>query len=231
MADKKIVIRQQEIASEYNMKVYKMPELTEKSDMIKYLNKINKTADASLRKLEVYRHDKGYKDIDKYAYAKAMRNIKAIGGNKRFSIKVDESISKQEIQKRINYTLEFLNSPSRTKTGINRIYKKRAETLNSKYGTNYKWQQLTQLFESGVFDALIEKFASESTFRSIGKFQKNKEVTIQMLNEKLGVNISNNISDAKLNEYIYRLMQDEILDKNDLIKLSNEISKKKSDYK
>lgn len=227
MADKKVVIRQQEIASEYNMKVYKMPELTEKSDMIKYLNKINKTADASLRKLELYRHDKGYQDIDKYAYAKAMRNIKAIGGNKRFSIKVDESISKQEIQKRINYTLEFLNSPSRTKTGINRIYKKRAETLNSKYGTNYTWQQLTQLFESGVFDALIEKFASESTFRSIGKFQKNKEATIQMLNEKLGVNISNNISDAKLNGYIYRLMQDEILDKNDLIKLSNEISKKK----
>lgn len=227
MADKKVVIRQQEIASEYNMKVYKMPELTEKSDMIKYLNKINKTADASLRKLEVYRHDKGYKDIDKYAYAKAMRNIKAVGGNKRFSIKVDESISKQEIQKRINYTLEFLNSPSRTKTGINRIYKKRAETLNSKYGTNYTWQQLAQLFESGVFDVLIEKFASESTFRSIGKFQKNKESTIQMLNEKLGVNISNNISDTKLNGYIYRLMQDEVLDKNDLIKLSNEISKKK----
>lgn len=227
MADKKVVIRQQEIASEYNMKVYKMPELTEKSDMIKYLNKINKTADSSLRKLEVYRHDKGYHDIDKYAYAKAMRNIKAIGGNKRFSIKVDESMSKQEIQKRINYTLEFLNSPSRTKTGINRIYKKRAETLNSKYGTNYTWQQLTQLFESGVFDALIEKFASESTFRSIGKFQKNKEATIKMLNEKLDVNISNNISDAKLNGYIYRLMQDEVLDKNDLIKLSNEISKKK----
>ena len=77
----------------------------------------------------------------------------------------------------------------------------------------------------------IEKFASESTFRSIGKFQKNKEATIQMLNEKLGVNISNNILDAKLNGYIYRLMQDEVLDKNDLIKLSNEISKKKSDYK
>ena len=231
MADKKIVSRQQKVAEDYNLKVYKMPEISEKGDMIAYLNKINKTADRRLRNLEVYRHDAGYKDIDKYAYAKAMRNIKAIGGNKRFSIKADESISKQEIQKRINYTLEFLNSPSSTKTGISKIYKKRAATLNAKYGTNYTWQQLTQLFESGVFDALIEKFASESTFRSIGKFQKNKEATIQMLNEKLGVNISNNISDVKLNRYIYRLMQDEVLDKNDLIKLSNEISKKKGDYK
>ncbi len=227
MADKKVVSRQQNVAEDYNLKVYKMPELSEKSDMIAYLNKINKIADRRLRNLEVYRHDAGYKDIDKYAYAKAMRNIKAIGGNKRFSIKAYESMTKQEIQKRINYTLEFLNSPSSTKSGITKVYKKRAATLNSKYGTDYTWQQLTQLFESGVFDVLIEKFASESTFRSIGKFQKNKEATVQMLNEKLGVNISNNISDAKLNGYIYRLMQDEVLDKNDLIKLSNEISKKK----
>ena len=227
MADKKIVSRQQNVAEDYNLKIYKMPEMSEKSDMIAYLNKINKIADRRLRNLEVYRHDAGYKDIDKYAYAKAMRNIKAIGGNKRFSIKAHESMTKQEIQKRINYTLEFLNSPSSTKTGITKVYKKRAATLNAKYGTNYTWQQLSQLFESGVFDSLIEKFASESTFRSIGKFQKNKEATIQMLNEKLGVNISNNISDAKLNGYIYRLMQDEVLDKNDLIKLSNEISKKK----
>lgn len=227
MADKKVVSRQQSVAEDYNLKVYKMPEMSEKSDMISYLNKINKIADRRLRNLEVYRHDAGYKDIDKYAYAKAMRNIKAIGGNKRFSIKAYESMTKQEIQKRINYTLEFLNSPSSTKTGITKVYKKRAATLNAKYGTNYTWQQLTQLFESGVFDELNEKFASESTFRSIGKFQKNKEATIQMLNEKLGVNISNNISDAKLNVYIYRLMQDEVLDKNDLIKLSNEISKKK----
>ena len=227
MADKKIVSRQQNVAEDYNLKVYKMPELSEKSDMIAYLNKINKTADRRLRNLEVYRHDAGYKDIDKYAYAKAMRNIKAIGGNKRFSIKASESMTKQEIQKRINYTLEFLNSPSSTKSGITKVYKKRAATLNAKYGTDYTWQQLTQLFESGVFDTLIEKFASESTFRSIGKFQKNKESTIQMLNEKLNVNISNNISSAKLNGYIYRLMKDEVLDKNDLIKLSNEISKKK----
>ena len=77
-----------------------------------------------------------------------------------------------------------------------------------------------------MFDALIEKFASESTFRSIGKFQKNKEATIKMLNEKLDVNISNNISNEKLNGYIHRLMQDGVLDKNDLIKLSNEISNK-----
>ena len=226
MADKKVVSRQQNVAEDYNLKVYKMPEMSEKSDMISYLNKINKIADRRLRNLEVYRHDAGYKDIDKYAYAKAMRNIKAIGGNKRFSIKAHESMTKQEIQKRINYTLEFLNSPSSTKTGITKVYKKRVATLNAKYGTNYTWQQLAQLFESGVFDVLIEKFASESTFRSIGKFQKNKEATVQMLNEKLGVNISNNISDAKLNGYIYRLMQDEVLDKNDLIKLSNGISKK-----
>ena len=226
MADKKVVSRQQNVAEDYNLKVYKMPEISEKSDMIAYLNKINKIADRRLRNLEVYRHDAGYKDIDKYAYAKAMRNIRAIGGNKRFSIKAYESMTKQEIQKRINYTLEFLNSPSSTKTGITKVYKKRAATLNAKYGTDYTWQQMTQLFESGVFDTLIEKFASESTFRSIGKFQKNKESTIQMLNEKLGVNISNNISDAKLNGYIYRLMKDEVLDKNDLVKLSNEISKK-----
>ena len=226
MADKKVVSRQQNVAEDYNLKVYKMPEISEKSDMIAYLNKINKIADRRLRNLEVYRHDAGYKDIDKYAYAKAMRNIRAIGGNKRFSIKAYESMTKQEIQKRINYTLEFLNSPSSTKTGITKVYKKRAATLNAKYGTDYTWQQMTQLFESGVFDTLIEKFASESTFRSIGKFQKNKESTIQMLNEKLGVNISNNISDAKLNGYIYRLMKYEVLDKNDLVKLSNEISKK-----
>ena len=205
MADKKVVSRQQNVAEDYNLKVYKMPEISEKSDMIAYLNKINKIADRRLRNLEVYRHDAGYKDIDKYAYAKAMRNIRAIGGNKRFSIKAYESMTKQEIQKRINYTLEFLNSPSSTKTGITKVYKKRAATLNAKYGTDYTWQQMTQLFESGVFDTLIEKFASESTFRSIGKFQKNKESTIQMLNEKLGVNISNNISDAKLNGYIFHL--------------------------
>ena len=147
-----------------------------------YYERIARTADDRLRAIESLRHQTHFTNVDKYAYARAMRDIQSYGGNKRFSTKAPED--KDILREKIKDIKRFLNAPTSTKGGIIETYETRANTLNNKYGLDMNWQELADLFDSGLFDKLEAIYASETAMRIIG--------TIRGLSKKQIEEIQNN---------------------------------------
>ena len=141
-----------------------------------YYRYLAKQADQRLVRLEKYANESGYENVLKYAYNRAIYDIRHLTGDldsSRFSrVPVrnkDGSISKRNLQARINAVTKFLESPTSTKRGVQQVYKKRAETLNERYGVGLSWQQLASYFEKGSNDKL-DRIAggSKTTLRVVG---------------------------------------------------------------
>lgn len=137
-----------------------------------------KKADARLRALEGYSYDKYYKDIKRYAYAKAMEDIKVWSGGsaRRFETNMPDETEAQrnEIKAKMVDIQRFLDMPTSTKRGVTAIYKKRADTINERYGTNFTWQQLAKYYESGMADKLSKEYGSKTALQVIGNVNKFK---------------------------------------------------------
>lgn len=146
---------------------------------LQYYRRLAKTADQRLVRLEALKHDEHFKGAEKWAYARAMRDIEAYGGGKRFNTKPPESRSL--FNEKIADMLRFLKSPTSTKKGITEVYQKRADTLNEKYDMVIKWQDLANLSESGALDKMLGDFGSDTAFKSIGKITKNREQIQEMI--------------------------------------------------
>ena len=98
-----------------------------REEIEKEYNRLAKKADARLRALESYQHEKNFKTATKWAYAKAMRDIKSWGGRKRFQTSA-KNLSDTELKMKIKDIENFLKSPTSTKRGSINNYKKRVDT-------------------------------------------------------------------------------------------------------
>lgn len=169
------------------LKIYKYPEDVNSYDELRkvYL-RLADTADRRLRRLEEYSSKKEYADILKYAYAKAMDDIHSERGSDatRFKGGVPKKGNVLSLQSRINDVLKFLNSPTSTIEGVKLSYEQRARTLNDKYGMNLTWQEMANLFESGVAQDMISNLASDTAMKTIGKYYRNKD-EIEKIFEKV----------------------------------------------
>ncbi len=143
--------------------------------------RLAKRADQRLVRLEGYRYDKGFKTATKWAYAKAQKDIQKWGGTNRFNTKPPTSIS--QLQAKIADIKEFLESPTSTKAGITSVYKKRADTMNKKYGTNFKWTDLAEYYTSGMAAKMDSKFGSKTALKIIGEAQKKPKEVIKAIKE------------------------------------------------
>lgn len=145
----------------------------------KYYRRLAKTADQRLVRLEKYEQQTYFKTATKWAYAKAVRDIKkwmpkdAKVTEYRFNIKPPDKT--EDLLAKINDIKTFLESPTSTKKGITEVYKKRADTVNKKYGTNFTWQQLAKYYDSGMAEVWDAKFGSDTALRTIGQLQKHTE--------------------------------------------------------
>lgn len=72
----------------------------------------------------------------------------------------------------INSVSKFINSVTSTKGGIIATYKKRADTFNKNFGTNFSWQDLANYFESGAFARNRENYGSDQALYLIGALTK-----------------------------------------------------------
>ena len=164
--------------STVELRVYEFPDhLNTYADLRKEYFRLAKLADDRIRILEDYSKRPEYEDILKFAYAKAMEDIAAYRGEdaNRFKGGVPMEGNKLTIQSRINDVLKFLNSPSSTITGINRIYSARAKTLNEKYGMDLTWGNMADFFENDLVRATISEFASDTAMKMLGKYYRNKD--------------------------------------------------------
>lgn len=166
---------------------FEMP--TDYKEAVKVYKTLAKTADQRLVRLEAYSHDKNMGNALQWAYARAERDIKQWSGEKatRFNTAAPESM--QQLLAKIEDIKTFLSSESSTKKGIIEILKGRAETFNEKYGTNYKWDELGDFFESEFYEDLDKSYGSDTIQEAVAQIQKNKKKILKALEKSKEVNI------------------------------------------
>ena len=144
-----------------------------------YYRRLAKTADQRLVRLERYGEEDFFHTAKQWAYARAVQDIKKWRqpGEKidmfRFNTKPPKDT--EDLLAKINDIKTFLESPTSTKKGITDVYKKRADTINKKYGTKFTWQSLAKFYTSGEAELWEAKFGSKTAMKTIGIIQNKKD--------------------------------------------------------
>ena len=133
------------------------------------MERVNK----QLYRLEKASAKEGYRGILDYAYRNAMRDIQAMGGGKRFSKSMPQTM--REYRKRMNAIRRFEEKPTSKLTGVKNIYEKRAGTFSRKAGTDIGWEGMAKIFESGLWESLVNRFESKTAQKMIGRIQKDAD--------------------------------------------------------
>lgn len=181
--------------------------------LVKEYRKLAKKADSRLRALEAYQHQKNFKTATKYAYARAQRDIKQWGGNKRFNTKPPMTIA--GVQAKINDIKTFLEAPSSTKRGIISIYQKRANTLNEKFGTDFTWKEMGNFFESGTFEKISNMLGSKTAMKVIAQLQNSEQEVKEAIEKSADVNIK--VDDWKIQDKVNELLKDNSINWKELL--------------
>jgi hypothetical protein len=59
------------------------------------------------------------------------------------------------------------------------VHQARANTLNDRYGTNFKWNDVATFFESDLRNKMERKMGSETMVKVIAYMQKNRKQVIK----------------------------------------------------
>ena len=143
----------------------------------KYYHRLAKAADQRLVRLESCEHDKYFKPATQWAYSRAQHDLQKWTGKgpgaKKLRFNTAAPKGEEKLISKINDIKQFLSSPTSTKKGIVDVYKKRADTINEKYGTSFDWKSLAKYYDSGQAELWDSKFGSKTALRTIGKIQKD----------------------------------------------------------
>lgn len=161
-----------------------------------YYKRLAKTADQRLVRLEKLSGEKGFENVNKYAYASAMQDLEMFGDSKRFNTK--SPTDRRMFNEKIMAMRRFLNAPTSTKKGIIEVYEKRAETINKNYGTNFTWQELADYFAKGTSDKLAKDYGSQTALYAIGTIQKRGSEIIKGIKNNKSIKYNGPVTDAAL---------------------------------
>ena len=171
------------------MKKYTINKNQSRADLIRDYNRMARSANKQLYRLEKYSEEPGYENITKFAYAKAMKNIKRRYGSDKIRFRLaNENTDLRRLRGDINAVLEFMNSPSRTKSGIQAIYQTRADTINKRYGTSFTWQTMADYYISGLNVKLDLFYGSKTALKVFGELQKKGTEELEDIYRSLNKN-------------------------------------------
>lgn len=182
-----------QIASEYKTTV---PEQKPGQSDVAYFKQLAKRADQRMVRLERLSTEKGFEGVKSYAYKSAINDIRQLTGNRdatRFNVALQKNkngeVNKALLHAKINAVKRFLESPTSMKSTIVESYKKRADTLNARYGTNFNWEQMGRFFESALYQKLAKIFGSDIILKIIGRLQHavNPSAIEESLNQNVRV--------------------------------------------
>lgn len=185
----------------------------------RYYRRLAKTADQRLVRLEKYEQETFYATATKWAYARAIRDIKkwmpkdAKVTEYRFNIK--PPTDPENLLAKINDIKTFLSAPTSTKKGITEVYKRRADTFNKKFGTKFTWQQLANYYESGINEIWDAKFGSDTALRTIGQIQKHADQIKKAIEEGSIKNIK--VDNSQLTIEVKKALRNNNLNVKDLL--------------
>ena len=155
---------------------------------IKAYKKLQDNMNRRLRRIREYNQKPGYKGVTEYAYKNAMEDIRKFfgPGKKGYSKALPQGPGARELYKAImNSMTRFKEAKTSKIGGINKVYKRRADTLNEKYGWDLSWRDLAKLFESGMWQKFKSSgydYASDQTFKAIATFIDNKRDILKAKN-------------------------------------------------
>lgn len=165
-----------EIAQQYKTTV---PEQKPGQSDVAYFKQLAKRADQRLVRLEQLAGQKNFEGVLNYAYKSAIKDIRQLTGNRdatRFNVALQKTksgeINKSLLHAKINAVKRFLESPTSMKSKIIETYKKRADTINDKYGTNFTWQELGRFWESAGYEKQRKDYGSDVILKSVGKMKE-----------------------------------------------------------
>lgn len=144
--------------------------------LVKEYRSLAKKADQRLVRLEKLSKQKGFENVTKFAYNRAMKDIKYWSGSEatRFNRDIPNNIN--SIRARINDVKHFLeDTKTSTKRDIMKTFQNRANSINNKYGTDMKWNDLAGFFESKLWEKLAKEYGSKTAMKAIGEIQKNEK--------------------------------------------------------
>lgn len=185
----------------------------------KYYRRLAKTADQRLVRLERASDQDYFKTAKQWAYARAVKDIKkwikpgAAPEKMRFNTAPPKDT--EDLLAKINDIKTFLSSPTSTKKGITEVYKKRADTINKRYGTKFTWQQLAKYYSSGQAEIWDAKFGSKTALRTIAQLQKNKKKLIADINKADAKDIR--VDSSVLQKTVEKALADNQLNIEDLL--------------
>lgn len=154
-----------------------------KADVIKEYRRLAKRADDRLRALEKLAGQEYFHGVKDYAYKRALRDIRAWGGDQRFLTKPPRTV--KQIQAKIADINTFLDSITSTKTGIKSVYQQRGNTLSDQLGLTGKerptWQQWADFWESDLAKDMKQIYGSKMMVSVIAQFQSNRKEMIEAI--------------------------------------------------
>ena len=183
-------------------------------DMQDEYHRLAKKADRKLRNLEKRAAKEKDREYLRYAYSKAMRDIKEHGGKKRFDIKPSDD--PEELQKMLSNVKRFDEAETSTYSGFNRIQKSRLEKFNQSLGTNFTMKEFTQIMETGAFDLLTTSgaaiFGYRTAVRILSVLVKNKKNIVNRMRRMTGKEMLSLLSKYKFRDdkELYDIVQGKI---------------------
>ena len=156
-------------------------------EVLAQYNKLAKKADRRMRELERFSRYEEFENILNYAYKAAVKNIEAWsppGSDKKPRWQRNAPMDTRSLKAKIKDIENFLNKKTSTVTGVISVYKKRADTINKKYGTSFTWQQLANYFDTGFAEKTNDKYGSKTVLMAIGQIQKSKTEVVKALEDK-----------------------------------------------
>lgn len=171
-------------------KTLKQKRVDRVRELQKEYKDLARTANRRMRNLERMAEKPEYKSVLGYAYRNAMEDLKGLGeltkGN-RFSTDITrmsaEETDIRHLTALISTAKSFLESPSSTKTGIDKVYSRRAETINRKYNSNLSTDDLKTFFETTYWKKLSNNLGSQTAMIIIGKIQEKSENIVSEVEE------------------------------------------------
>lgn len=153
-----------------------------------YYRRIAKQADQRLVRLERLAQQSGYEGAAKWSYLRAQEDIARRWGGKsekpRFNTKPPEDTAL--LKAKIRDIQDFLQAPTSTKSGINAVYKKRADTFNAEneFGIKVQWEDWAEFLDRFGGD-LYEKYGSKVLNMVIKTVQSMADTDPDMSAQKL----------------------------------------------
>lgn len=155
---------------------------------LKKYNKLAKKADRRMRELERFSRYDEFSGILNYAYKSAAETIRTWTPpdkhEKSPRWQRNAPVDTRSLKAKIKDIEHFLSMKSSTVTGVKDIYKKRAKTINERFGTKFTWEQLAHFFEDGgLADKAFDHYGSATVLLAFGKIQKKKSTALKVLDD------------------------------------------------